>query len=132
MSVAPPPSRSLLAWLGPALVHATLVGAILSRIVWAGPRCQKFVDEMNMKLPALTQAVLVVSVWVNKYWYVVLIALVPALAANALLLWLLSRQSPAPARRWFLVAGILLCLAWAVLEAGYFLPILKLYEGLRR
>jgi type II secretory pathway component PulF len=117
-------SPPVLAWLGPALVHAGLVVAILVRLLWAGPRCQQFVNDMKMQVPALTQAALAVSAWVGRYLYVVLIVLVPLLAVNTLLLWLLSRESEAPARRWFWFGGIVLCLAWAVLEAGYFLTLL--------
>jgi hypothetical protein len=117
-------SQRVLAWLGPALVHAGLAIAIVVRVLWAGPRCQQFVDDMKIQPHALTQAVLAVSAWVGKYFYVVLIALVPALAGNTLLLWQLSEQSAQAARRWFWIGGCLLCLAWAVLEAGYFLSLM--------
>jgi type II secretory pathway component PulF len=129
---APRPTSALLAWLGPALVHAALVGAIVARLVWAGPRFTQFYRDMKMNLPSLTQAVLAVSAWVIAYFPFVVAALSVLVVANAVALWLVNRRSPAWARRWFLIGGAVLGLAWATLEAGHFLPMLKLYQGLSR
>jgi type II secretory pathway component PulF len=129
---APEASKSILGWLGPALVHAGLAVAIFTTLVWLGPRADRFYRDMNMNLPALTTAVLAVVRWMGNYWYVVVPPLVALLAADTVVLWLLNRQSSKRARRGFWLGVIFLGLVWGVLAVGYFYPMLKLYEGLSR
>ncbi len=128
----PQPSSRLLAWLGPALVHAALVGAIFSCLVWGERRVRPFYQEMKVLLPGLTSGSLSAAAWATHYFYLVVPVVAVLLAANAALLWRLNRNSTRSARRWYWIGVLVLFLAWAVLAVGYFLPMLKLSEGLSR
>jgi hypothetical protein len=129
---APRPSARLPGWLGPALLHAALVGAVLVRLVWGGASAQRAYHGMKITLPALTVGALSVSAWVSRYLYVIVPVLVVLLLADAVVLWRLHRRSPRSARRWGVAWAAVLVVAWATLEAGYFLPLRELYLGLSR
>lgn len=123
---------SVTSWLTPALGHALIVMAMLVRLVVFMPRQKRLLDEYNMALPAFSDVVIIVSMWLSYYWYAILIPVVLLLVLNAVILWRLGGLRRRPGWLWTWGVGGALLSLWAVFELAYLLPMMKLYEALGR
>jgi len=72
----------------PACVVAIAVAVLMVIFVWVFPSIIKVITEMGHPIPALTQALIVISGVLQDYWY-----LVPALPAAVVLVWTLARAT---------------------------------------
>ena len=62
-------------------VHALLLGATIVGTMIVGARCEKAFRDFNMKLDDFTAFALGVSRWLNHYWYVLVVFLIPCFLA---------------------------------------------------
>jgi hypothetical protein len=126
--------RSLLFAAIATAAQAVLLGATIVGTMIVGARCEKVFREFNMKVDDLTHFALGVSRWLNNYWYVLVLFLVPLLLVDGGILYALHRSRPS--RRWsyFWAAVVLfLILAFAgCMSAVLYGPYSKLVEGLSR
>ena len=115
-------------------VHALLLGATIVGTMIVGARCEKAFRDFNMKLDDFTAFALGVSRWLNHYWYVLVVFLIPCFLAAGAVLFLLHRTRSG--RRWsyvlaFAVVLLVLSLASCMTTALY-VPYTKLMEDLPR
>ncbi|MHA2620584.1 MAG: type II secretion system F family protein [bacterium JZ-2024 1] len=87
-------SRVRDALIYPAFVMVTLAGLIFIFLAFVLPKLFSVIQELRMPLPALTVAVITVSTFFQKYWYLVLAGIV---ALGILYRWM---HSFASTRRW--------------------------------
>jgi type II secretory pathway component PulF len=73
-----------------------------------GPRCEKVFQDFNLKPDDLTMFALAVSRWLNNYWYVLAIFLVPCFVVDLIAQFLLHRWHRT--RVWAYVAAVLILL----------------------
>jgi type II secretory pathway component PulF len=90
--------------------------------------------DFNMKLDGFTHFALGVSRWLNNYWYVLVLFLVPCLLVDGSIFYLLHRSRHR--RSWsYLWAAVLflLILAFAgCMSAVLYMPFSKLLDDLSR
>jgi hypothetical protein len=123
---------SVLSWLIPALGHGTLLVAMLVRLAVAGPRYDRTFRDFHLKLPILSEWVIGASLWLAKYWYVLVPPVLGLIVVNALVLFLLGGWGRRAGWLWtWGIAGAVLCV-WIVVELAFLLALSKLNEGLER
>ncbi len=110
-----------------------LIGACLGTML-AGARCEKVARDFNMKLDDLTEFAVGVAHWLNNYWYVLMIVLVPCLVMDGLLLYLLHRSRRGRGWAYVLAFGVvlLIVLSAGCLGGAFFSTLDQLLEALSR
>ncbi len=87
--------KTSLAMFYPALLTLTSIAIVIAMLAYVVPQLIKVFDSAGRELPAMTQALIAVSGFLEEYW----IALLIAVAAGMLLLAALLRQ-PATRTAW--------------------------------
>jgi hypothetical protein len=126
--------RSLLFAAIVVAVHATLLGASMFGTMIVGARCERVFRDFNMKLDDFTQFAINVSRWLNNYWYVLALFVVPCLIVDGGIFYLLHRSRSN--RRWsylWAAAVLLLILLFAgCMGTVLYPPYSKIIDGLSR
>ena len=115
-------------------VHAALWLLFFTGVALFVPHFDKQFAGWQMGLPALTEEVLALSRWVTAYGVVVPLALLPLLALDGGILFLLRRQ---PRTRllgmlWSLALTALPLLAALLAVIGIGMPFIKFTEGMMK
>jgi type II secretory pathway component PulF len=122
---------------------ATIVLILLALLLWLAlglamvfvvPHYERIFDEFKLRLPSSTTAVIAVSRWLDRYWYVALIALLPGTAVVVAISVCVRHLSHS---RWLngLWWAVLLLLPVAlgiVVAVSIYLPLVSLIEGLAK
>jgi type II secretory pathway component PulF len=109
-----------------------LWGIVLWVLLGVVPRFERSFQEFRLKLPASAEATVSVSRWMVKYWYVVVLMLLPGLGAVGAVTWMLRHLV---VRRWpwmvWAAAQIMLPLAVVAFAwLSVWFPYVELLEGL--
>ncbi len=118
------------AWLFPAVIHGILGLTLFTSLLALVPRFARLFREFALLLPGLTEAVLVVSAWVNQYVAVAVLALMGATALDALVLWALGGWNRREGRAWFWAILVVLLLTCLLVGVSLFWPYYKLRRAL--
>jgi cytochrome bd-type quinol oxidase subunit 2 len=89
-------------------IHALVLGSSLVATLIVGPRCDKVLRDLNMTPTTVALFALGVSRWLNNYWYVLILFLVPCLVVDGAVLLLLHREQKTRRRSYIWALAILL------------------------
>ena len=117
-----------------AVLHGVLWLLWAAGMLWAGPRLMHDYRDFSMKLPAASEHVMAVALWLATYWYVLLPVLAAGLGADALVGYQLRRNADLRPLRWLwslLMFGLpLMVLFFSFM--GLYLAFVKIQEALHR
>jgi hypothetical protein len=101
-------SRSILFAVAAVTVHVFATAASVVWLMIYGIRSEKVFRDYNVKLDDFTEFALAVSRWLNNYWYVLAIFLLPCFVVDLVAQFLLHRWHRT--RVWAWVAAVLILL----------------------
>jgi hypothetical protein len=115
-------------------VHALLLAGWVVGSMMVGARCERVARNWNIRLDELTQFAVGVSRWLNNYWYVLVIVVLPGLVADGTILYLLHRSRRSRSWSYVLAFGVVLLLVSAAgcMGGAFFNTLDRLLEALSR
>jgi type II secretory pathway component PulF len=115
-----------------AFVHVLVWLPFLAQVYVFIPRRERVFRDFNLKLPGATEAIIALSQWMWKYWYVAAFAVLLAVLVDVALLWILKRRQRLLALLWFILVILAAVLLELWIEVSLGLLYGKLAEGLSR
>src|SRR5262245_44325481 len=115
-------------------IHTLLWCLFFTALAIAVPPYDRQFAEWRMKLPALTEVVMDLSRWVTTYWMTIPLVVLPLLAVDGGVFWVLRRgpQTRPLGMAWSLLMTVLPVVALLLSAVSIGLVFVKLVEGIMR
>jgi type II secretory pathway component PulF len=115
-------------------VHALLIFFLLGGAIVFGLRCEKVFRDFNLKLDTAAEIAIGVTHWLNNYWYVLVLFLLPCFIADGAILFLLHRwpRSRGWSYAWALTVIVFVLLLGGCMGESLYAPYSRLMDGLSK